>query len=94
MSERAVAKLPDLVAGLERATGRVGIATVQGRRGHATARPLPTDPTMATPDIVSPPPRKASPPVRIAPDAAPELYQAIAEALVWAYRLTGAEPPA
>lgn len=47
-----------------------------------------------TPDVVSPPPREAPAPVRIAPDAPPELYQAVAEALAWAYRLTGDEPPA
>lgn len=41
MSERAAATLPDLVAGLERATGRPGIATVQARRG---SRPGPTPP--------------------------------------------------
>ncbi len=33
-------------------------------------------------------------PLRIAPDAPPELYRAVAEALAWAYRLTGCEPPA
>ena len=41
MSDRAAATLPDLVAGLERATGRPGIATVQARRG---SRPGPTPP--------------------------------------------------
>jgi hypothetical protein len=41
MSERAAATLPDLVAGLERATGRTGIATVQPRRSR---RPGPTSP--------------------------------------------------
>jgi hypothetical protein len=46
-----------------------------------------------TPDVVSPPPRKAASPARIAPDAAPELYQAVAEALAWAYGLTGGEAP-
>jgi hypothetical protein len=46
------------------------------------------------PDMVSPPPAAAAVPVRIALDAPLELYQAVAEALVWAYRLTGAEPPA
>jgi hypothetical protein len=35
------------------------------------------------PDVVSPPPAAAS----------PELYQAVAEALVLAYRLTGGEAP-
>jgi hypothetical protein len=98
MTERAAATLPDLVAGLEWATGRTGIASVQSRRGY---QPGPTTPvrTMATPervpDVVSPPrPAAAAVPVRIALDAPPELYQAVAEALVWAYRLTGAEPPA
>ena len=33
MRDRAAATLPDLVAGLERATGRPGIGTVQPRRG-------------------------------------------------------------
>jgi hypothetical protein len=47
-----------------------------------------------TPDIVSPAPRESGTPVRIAPDAPPELYQAVAEALAWAHRLTGNEPPA
>jgi type III secretion system FlhB-like substrate exporter len=32
-------------------------------------------------------------PLRITPDAPPELYRAVAEALAWAYRLTGCEPP-
>jgi Flagellar hook-length control protein FliK len=41
MSERAAATLPDLVAGLERATGRMGIASVQSRRG---SKPGPTPP--------------------------------------------------
>jgi hypothetical protein len=41
MSERAAATLPDLVAGLERATGRMGIASVQSRRGP---KPGPTPP--------------------------------------------------
>jgi hypothetical protein len=41
MSRRAAATLPDLVAGLERATGRTGIATVQARPG---SRPGPTPP--------------------------------------------------
>lgn len=41
MSEQAAATLPDLVAGLERATGHTGIATVQARRG---SRPGPTLP--------------------------------------------------
>jgi hypothetical protein len=41
MTDRAAATLPDLVAGLERATGRTGIATVQSRRG---SRPGPTPP--------------------------------------------------
>lgn len=50
--------------------------------------------TERTPDVVSAPPRKAAAPVRIAPDAPAELYQAVAEALAWAYRLTGNEPPA
>jgi hypothetical protein len=47
-----------------------------------------------TPDIVSPPPREARAPVRIAPDVPPELHDAVAEALAWAHRLTGSEPPA
>lgn len=46
------------------------------------------------PDVVSPAPAGAPVPVRFAPDAPPELYQAVAEALAWAYRLTGNEPPA
>jgi len=47
------------------------------------------------PDVVSATPAAlASRPARIALDAPPELYHAVAEALVWAYRLTGAEPPA
>jgi type III secretion system FlhB-like substrate exporter len=46
------------------------------------------------PDVVSPAPAEAGVPVRLAPDAPPELYQALAEALAWAYRLTGNEPPA
>jgi len=49
------------------------------------------------PDVVSAPPAAAaqvSRPVRIVLDAPRELYRAVAEALVWAYRLTGAEPPA
>lgn len=98
MTDRAAATLPDLVAGLERATGRTGIATVQGRRGSRPARPHPKEPTMATPertpDVVSPAQRESGIPVRIAPHAPPELYQAVAEALAWAYRLTGNEPPA
>jgi hypothetical protein len=47
MSKRAAATLPDLVAGLERATGRPGIATVQARRG---SRPGPTPPEGACDD--------------------------------------------
>ena len=40
MAERAAATLPDLVAGLERATGHPGIASVQVRRGgHRRATP-------------------------------------------------------
>jgi hypothetical protein len=99
MSERAAATLPDLVAALERATGRTGIASVQPRRGSKPG-PMPRKvPTMATPervpDVVSPPPSVAAAvPLRIAPDAPPELYRAVADALVWAYRLAGAEPPA
>jgi hypothetical protein len=41
MSERAAATLPDLVAGLELATERSGIASVQPRRG---SHPGPTPP--------------------------------------------------
>jgi hypothetical protein len=41
MTERAAATLPDLVAGLERATGRPGIASVRARRG---SEPQPTPP--------------------------------------------------
>jgi hypothetical protein len=96
MIERAAATLPDLVAGLERATGRTGIASVQSRRGSQAGPTPPEMRTMATPervpDVVSPPPAAA--PVRIALDAPPELHQAVAAALVWAHRLTGAEPPA
>jgi hypothetical protein len=40
-TERAGATLPDLVAGLERATGRTGMASVQPRRGR---QPGPTPP--------------------------------------------------
>jgi hypothetical protein len=46
------------------------------------------------PDVVSPPAAAAAVPVRITLDASPELYPAVADALLWAYRLTGAEPPA
>jgi hypothetical protein len=46
------------------------------------------------PDVVSAPPAAAGVPARIAPDPPPELYQAVAEALAWAYRLTGGEAPA
>jgi hypothetical protein len=41
VSERAAATLPDLVAALEQATGRAGIASVQSRRG---SNPGPTPP--------------------------------------------------
>jgi hypothetical protein len=47
-----------------------------------------------TTDVVSPAQRESGIPVWIAPHAPPELYQAVAEALAWAYRLTGNEPPA
>lgn len=87
MTERAAATLPDLVAALERATGRTGIASVQSRRCH---QPGPMTPV---PDVVSPPAATAAVPLRSAFDGTPELYQALAEALVWTYRLTGAEPP-
>ena len=87
MTERAAATLPDLVAGLERATGRTGIASVQARRGGGPGRCSRKVGTMTAPeqvpDVVSPPPAAAS----------PELYQAVAEALVLAYRLTGGEAP-
>jgi type III secretion system FlhB-like substrate exporter len=53
---------------------------------------------MATPDRRPEPDTQvaadSSIPLRIAPDAPPELYRAVAEALAWAYRLTGCEPPA
>ena len=42
MAEQAAATLPDLVAGLERATGRAGIASVQVRRG-CHRRPTPPE---------------------------------------------------
>jgi hypothetical protein len=98
MTERAAATLPDLVAGLERATGRTGIASVQARRGGGPGRYSRKVGTTATPervpDVVSPPPAAlAGVPARIARDAPPELYQAVAEALVLAYRLTGGEAP-
>jgi hypothetical protein len=82
MAEQAAATLPDLVAGLERATGQAGIASVQVRRGchrHPTR-----------PDA----PAEAGVPVRITLGAPPELYQAVAEALAWAYRLAGNKSPA
>jgi hypothetical protein len=98
MTRRAAATLPDLVAGLERATGRTGIASVQARRGGGSGRCSRKVRTMATPehvpDVVSPPPAAAAGvPVRNAPDAPPELYQAVAAALVLAYHLTGGEAP-
>jgi type III secretion system FlhB-like substrate exporter len=53
---------------------------------------------MATPERLPEPDTGAAAeagiPLRIAPDAPPELYRAVAEALAWAYRLTGCEPPA
>lgn len=53
---------------------------------------------MATPEHGPEPdagaPAETALPLRIAPDAPPELYRAVAEALAWAYRLTGCEPPA
>jgi type III secretion system FlhB-like substrate exporter len=53
---------------------------------------------MATPERRPEPAAEASAeagiPLRMAPDAPPELYRAVAEALAWAYRLTGCEPPA
>jgi hypothetical protein len=42
MTDRAAATLPDLVAGLERATGRPGIASVRARRG-SEPRPAPPE---------------------------------------------------
>jgi hypothetical protein len=42
VTERAAATLPDLVAGLERATGRTGIASVRARRG-SQAGPTPPE---------------------------------------------------
>ncbi|MEP6642000.1 MAG: flagellar hook-length control protein FliK [Gaiellales bacterium] len=97
VTARAATTLPDLVAALERATRRTGIANVQARRG---SQPGPTPPEGAydgaperVPDVVSPPPAAAAVPVTIAAAAPPELYEAFAEALAWAYRLTGGEPP-
>jgi hypothetical protein len=42
VTERAAATLPDLVAGLERATGRTGMASVQARRGSQPG-PIPPE---------------------------------------------------